>query len=320
MSVQDHSPGLPMPAAGRTNVAACLKVITLEWPTLLLGLVIYGAWAALTLGHATLPWWLLLPLGGFVTAWHASLQHEAIHGHPTGDRRLNALFAGPPLLLWLPFAIYRDSHLAHHRDEHLTDPVRDPESFYLTAAHWRAMGVAGRVFRLAANTLAGRLLIGPFIMVGGFLAGEAARSWRGDRARLAIWAGHLAWVAAIAAWLTLACGMPVWLYLACFVWPGTALGMLRAYAEHRPAPEPAHRSALIEAGPLLSLLYLNNNLHALHHARPGLPWYALPAVYEAERERLAAGNGGFVFAGYADVARHFLLRVRDHPLHPTERR
>ena len=33
---------------------------------------------------------------------------------------------------------------------------------------------------------------------------------------------------------------------------------------------------VVEACPLLALLYLNNNLHAAHHRWPRLPWYQLP--------------------------------------------
>ena len=62
------------------------------------------------------------------------------------------------------------------------------------------------------------------------------------------------------------------------------------------------------------LLYLNNNLHFLHHGRPDLPWYALPATYRRERESLVEGNGGYRFAGYAEVARRYLFRAKDSPV------
>lgn len=109
-----------------------------------------------------------------------------------------------------------------------------------------------------------------------------------------------------------------------YAYPGTALILLRSYYEHRPAPEQAQRTAIVEAGPLMTLLYLGNNLHALHHERPDIPWYDLPRTYRAERERvleendgfLFAGYGDFLFAGYGDIARKFLWRAKDSPIHP----
>ena len=56
-----------------------------ELPTLLLLAATYAAWAAVT-GFATaLGPWLAVPLLALVLAQHSSLQHEAIHGHPTRD-------------------------------------------------------------------------------------------------------------------------------------------------------------------------------------------------------------------------------------------
>ena len=56
----------------------------IEGPTILLAVLIYGAWGLVTWWHAALPTWLLVCAGGWLVAWHGSLQHETIHGHPTG--------------------------------------------------------------------------------------------------------------------------------------------------------------------------------------------------------------------------------------------
>src|SRR3954466_14273083 len=74
-----------------------------EMPTWLLLVAIYGGWLMLTAFHAALPWWVLLPAGGWITAWHLSLQHEIVHGHPTRSRAINTMLGFPPLSLWLPF-------------------------------------------------------------------------------------------------------------------------------------------------------------------------------------------------------------------------
>ena len=66
----------------------------------------------------------------------------------------------------------------------------------------------------------------------------------------------------------------------------------------------------------MAWLYLSNNLHALHHERPGLPWFVLPKIYRANREAVLARNGGYRLSGYAEVARRWLVASRDHPRHP----
>jgi fatty acid desaturase len=103
-------------------------------------------------------------------------------------------------------------------------------------------------------------------------------------------------------------------YVLCFVYPGVALSLLRSFAEHRADPDPARRVAVVERAPLLGLLFLNNNLHAAHHAWPGAPWFRLSGLYAAHRERLL---GGLVYDGYADVVRRFLLRPHDQIEHRT---
>ncbi|MQT13542.1 fatty acid desaturase [Segnochrobactrum spirostomi] len=291
---------------------------TVEWQTIALAAVIYGGWLALTWFWSAIPIWLLVPLAAWLIAWQGSLQHEVMHGHPTRNRRVNDAIGWPPLSLWLPYPIYRVSHLRHHRDEYLTDPIEDPESTYLTAATWRKVGPVGRAVLRFNMTLAGRLVVGSLLMIGLFLYEELRRLPREPRQRR-IWARHAVGVAAVLVWVVAICGMPLWLYLVAFVWAGAALTRLRSFAEHRWAADPAGRTAIVENGGLFGLLYLNNNLHVLHHLRPRVPWYRLPKLYRRTRKILVARNGGLVYRGYGDIARRFLLRMHDDPLHPPEK-
>ena len=284
-----------------------------DWPTLGLAITIYGLWGSATFFHAEIAWPFLALAGGWLTAWHGSLQHEIIHGHPTPSRRLNTLIGLPPLSLWLPFEAYRQSHLAHHATEHLTDPAHDPEARYLPAS-------ASRPHRAAAAlqaSLLGRLILGPFIEIAGFWLIEARRVLRGEPGRLGLWAGHGLAVALVVGWLVWVCHMPIGLYLACFVYPGAALSLLRSYAEHRAGDTPSHRVAVVERAPILGLLFLHNNLHAAHHDWPAAPWHQLPALYARDRERLLSTNGGLVYDGYGEVVRRFLLTPHDSAIHPS---
>jgi fatty acid desaturase len=305
--------------ANPASEAARGPTYLVEWPTVCLCAGIYLAWMILTAGHEALPVWALFVLGGLVSASHASFQHEATHGHPTRSPRINACMARPSLLLWLPFGLFRREHLRHHENQALTDPLDDPESFYVLDADWRKINLARRGLLQLNNTLAGRMIIGPLLVVSAVLWRQAWLVARGDRQAIRDWLTHLPGLVLVLGWLILVAEMPLWLYVLCFSYPGTALLLLRSFIEHRPHARQARRTVIVEAGPFLSLLFLNNNLHALHHCQPGIPWYRLPAAYRAQRARLLEENGGFLFTGYGEIARRYLFRRKDHPVHPTRR-
>ncbi|HEX6011517.1 MAG TPA: fatty acid desaturase [Geminicoccaceae bacterium] len=293
------------------------QVPWIEWPTVALAAGIYTLFLLLTWFHAALPWWLLLPLGTLTVALHASLQHEVIHGHPTRERWLNDGLGKPSLWLWLPYELYRESHLRHHNNDILTDPLDDPESYYVTAGGWQNGSPLVRRILVVNQTLAGRLTLGPVLAVLGFWRQEVRRALGGDRRHLIVWLEHAGWVALVLAWVVGVCGMPFWQYLLFFAFPGTALNMLRSYMEHRPAADPGARCAIVEdRSGAFGFLFLNNNLHAVHHRWPAVPWYRLPALYRARRDEILAWNGNFLIPGYRTMAKRFLISPKDHPIHP----
>ncbi|OLP54743.1 fatty acid desaturase [Rhizobium rhizosphaerae] len=291
-------------------------VAPIEWPTVALAGVIYGGYLAVTWWWASLPLPLVIVAGAWLIAWHGSLQHEVMHGHPTRLRWINDGLGWPPLSLWLPYALYRESHMLHHRDEFLTDPIEDPESSYFTRQAWERLGATGRRLASWNTTLLGRLTIGPAVMILAFLAQEAMQLRKGDRARLLLWLRHGAGVAIVLVWVVAICGMPLWLYLLGFVYGGASLSRIRSYAEHRYADHHEERTAIVENSPFLGLLFLHNNLHVLHHRRPGIPWYRLPALYRRDRQALIALNGGLLYNGYGDIFRRYLVTPHDEPRHP----
>lgn len=292
------------------------RVRSLELPTWALIVVIYGGWLALTYNYNALPWWVLLPLGAWLTAWHMSLQHEVLHGHPTRSQTVNDLIGMPPLSLWLPYEIYRGEHLRHHREPYLTDPLEDTESYYVTPQDWARRNPLHRALTILCNTMAGRILVGPARSMIGFLTREAGRVWRGEGRARGIWARHLVACAAVVWWLVAVCDVPLPGYFVLFVYPGYMLALIRSFAEHRAASLPAHRTAIVENTPVFGLLFLHNNLHVVHHQRPNLPWYEIPRLYRAHRDALIAGNGGLVYDGYLDVARRHLVTPHHQPVHP----
>lgn len=281
-----------------------------EWPTLAVAAAIYLAFGVLTLNHEALPWWALMLAGGYVAAWHGSLQHEVVHGHPTPWPALNELLVFPSLWLWLPFRLYRETHLKHHQTEVITDPLDDPESYYVTPAEWAASGKLRRLLLMINNTLAGRLVFGPVLCVKGLIVEEARRVTRREYSHARAWTMHACGCALVIGWTYGVCGMSPLEYVAFFAYPGLSLTLLRSFAEHQASFDHDDRTVIVKTGPLMSLLYLNNNLHSLHHAEPGVAWYRLPArARECPRER-------YVFRGYGEIAARYLLRPKEPVEYP----
>lgn len=290
-----------------------------EWPTFALAATIYGGWLALTFWHRALPAWVVYPALAWLVAWHGSLQHEVLHGHPTRIRAINDAIGFVPISLWLPYHIYRVSHLRHHDDARLTDPLDDPESRYWLPEQWQSLSRWGRLLFMAQNTFFGRLLVGPAWIVGRFFYFQGRALAQGHPGAWRVWGPHLIGVAAVLGWVWGVCGMHPLLYVAFVAYPAASLMLIRSFAEHRAATGVRERIAIVENAPVLGLLFLHNNLHLVHHAWPELPWWRIPAVYRAHRAAMVAANGGLVYDGYWDVARRFWLTPHDKVLHPLGR-
>jgi fatty acid desaturase len=288
-----------------------------EMATLLLILATYAAWLGVTSAYGRWPVWVVLPVVALLLTLHSSLQHEILHGHPTRWRAVNRLLAVVPLSLWLPYQRYHDLHLTHHINDRLTDPHDDPESNYWDTADWGRLGSLGRALVWVQQTLAGRVVVGPFWRIVQFLWGELRRVINGEGRVRAHWAEHLLWCVPVVLWVTLVCGIPLWVYVLGMVIPGNGILLIRSYAEHRARPPMRERTAIVEHSWFLGPLFLFNSLHALHHEEPLLPWYQYHARYRLIRERLIAANGGLVYSSYLDVARRYLFRPYDVPVHPT---
>ncbi|ADU69837.1 fatty acid desaturase [Pantoea sp. At-9b] len=286
-----------------------------ELPTWLLMLVVYSGWfATLYYGQSLggLPTTLLMIL---FTTWYMSLQHELIHGHPTRWPRLNQLFGTLPLAVWYPYGLYRDSHLAHHRNHTLTDPDDDPESYYLTPQHWARLRPWQRRVIHLRNTFPGRLLLGPWLDIFATLQSLLQAFRQRDRPAIVMWVIHLSLLGALFWWLAQWGYSPLWWVLA-VSYPALALTKVRSFYEHRAEEEPLARSVNNEAGLVWRLLFLNLNYHSVHHDLPGLPWYGLRRVYLLNRDDYFQRNQGFRVAGYGEWLRRFWARPVEVNAHP----
>jgi fatty acid desaturase len=287
----------------------------IEWPTVGLLTACYGIWGTGVWLAATVTPWALVACALSVTL-HGSLQHEALHGHPTRSAWANEALVFPALGLVFPYRRFRTLHLRHHNNDALTDPYDDPESFFYAMGHWVRLPRAVRLLLRVNNTLAGRLLLGPAISAVGFFGSEARRALRREPGVARAWAFHAGAVAAVYLFVSVLCGLPFWLYVIAAAFPGLSLLMLRTFAEHRASERVSARTAIIEDSGLLSLLFLNNNLHLVHHENPRVPWYGLPALYRSRREAFRQATQAYCFRGYGEIVRRYLFRSKQPVPHP----
>jgi fatty acid desaturase len=287
----------------------------IEWPTLGLLALTYGLWLLGTAWLYSLSPVLGVVLTGLAITQFSSLQHEALHGHPFRNPVLNEALVFPGLTLTVPYERFRDVHLAHHHDPILTDPYDDPESNFFDPAVWVRLPRALRFLFSVNNALLGRIVLGPLIGTVIWLTGEANLIRRGDRAVIRAWVLHGFGLVPVVAWLWLS-AMPWWAYLLS-AWHGVL--KIRTFLEHRAHVVARARTVVIEDRGILSLLFLNNNFHAVHHMHPGVAWYDLPGLYAARRAHYLRHNDGYFFRSYGEIVKSYLLRVKDpvsHPLWP----
>lgn len=303
--------------AARDNRGA--RRMRIEWPTVALIAACYGGWlAAGTLLWPGYPVAALIALG-VLLALQSSLMHEASHGHPTSSGTVNeALVALPIGLVW-PFRRFKASHLRHHADERLTDPFDDPESYYQALWRHERLPAAMRFLLRVNNTMVGRMLLNPWLGSIGFIAADVKEMLEGDAAVRRAWLLHAAGLAVVLPVVHFVFAMPLWLYVLAPVWLGQALISIRTYAEHQWSERPDGRTIIVERSPL-SFLFLNNNLHLVHHKLPAVAWYRLPALFRERREEWLAMNGGYFYPSYLALLKEFAFRPKEPVVHPVLRR
>jgi fatty acid desaturase len=293
----------------------------IEWPTLIVFTATYVLW-----GIATAFLWQVSPVlavlaAALAIAQYSSLTHEVLHGHPFRNQTLSEALVFPGITVFVPYLRFKDLHLQHHFDPALTDPYDDPESNYLDPATWAQMSGPAKAALRFNNTLFGRMLIGPAVSMWSLLAMDLRLSLQGDRRVILAWALHGPGLALVLWWLVTVGTMPVWAYLVA-AYLGWSLLKIRTYLEHRAHEAARARTVVIESRGPLSLLFLNNNFHVVHHMHPGVAWYRLPALYFGNRDHYLRRNDGYVYQGYGRIFKEFLFRAKDpvpHPIFPVDK-
>lgn len=304
--------------AHRLEVETVAKSFTArtEWPTWLLLIFVYGGWLSVILYADQIGLWLsTVALILIVTLWQ-SLQHELLHGHPTRFNALNKVLGYAPFVVWYPYTLYRDRHLLHHNDEDLTVPGVDPESRYLNQRQWADASVFVRGVHWLNKTVFGRLVAGAPLFLWRTARNEFRRLRQGQKQAWLMWLTHGLVAVLMLTFIAHYSAITVWHYLVFVSVPSLALASVRSFYEHRPSPQPEQRTVLNEASWAWGLLFLNNNLHLVHHDLPKLPWYVLPELYRARREQWVARSGGFLVQGYGQLFGRHGVKVIDSPRHP----
>ncbi len=158
------------------------------------------------------------------------------------------------------------------------------------------------------------MLIGPALGQAGFMVADWRAIRAGDGQALRGWLLHLPGVALVL-WLVWLSPMPLWLYCAC-AYAALSILKIRTFLEHQAHEKARGRTVIIEDRGPLAFLFLNNNLHVVHHMHPKVPWYRLPALYAENKARYLARNDGYRYDSYLQIFRQHFLRAKDPVPHP----
>lgn len=262
------------------------------WPTVALcvgALVVQGA-SSLAAARGAWSWWAAVPVNAACAYTQFTVLHDATHRSLSRVEWVNEAFGWiATLVLWGPFEAMRRNHLHHHA--HTNDPKNDPD-FWVAGETWLSTGL--------------RCLTTLQVHYWSYLTRLRRRDGVLARAlatiALILFAHAAAWRAGVLLPLVLAWTLPAQLGVA-------ALALTFDYWPHRPHTE---RGRLRDTANILPAwldpLFWCQNLHAIHHLFPQLPWYRYRAALKELDPGLRAA--GVPQWGFAEA----LSKLRPGPL------
>jgi len=284
-----------------------------EWRTLLVVVAVYGLTVLTVVRYEVLTPWLAIPMLAVLGAWHLSMQHEVLHGHPFKNQFFNDAIGGIPVTLWIPYLAFKKDHHEHHLSD-LTNPALDNESYYVSQEQWDKAGRIRRAAWTANRTILFRIFVWTIVSTMTYVLSvlkRAARNEKSDRLAVVL---HVVGVVFVV-YLVLLSNMPLWQFALGTVYGGRILNAIRPFPEHKYQSGVETRTAMIMAGPFMSLLMLNNNLHVAHHDEPGVPWYGYHKLMNRVNAVERARDAGLLYeGGYAEVFRKFSFKPVDSPV------
>ncbi len=258
--------------------------------------------------------WLTIPFLSLLGAWHLSMQHETIHGHPFRRGWINDVIALIPATLWIPYLCFKKDHLGHHQSD-LTHPGLDNESYYVSPEAWERAGRLRKAAYWANRTILFRMFVWTIVSTVTYLWSKLRLMLRGDKQTWFAMTVHAAGLVVVVYLVRSVAGMPIWQFALGTTYGGRILNAIRPFPEHKYQPGVETRTAMVMAGSFMSLLMLNNNLHVAHHDAPEVPWYEYQSVARKTNAVERAREAGLLFeGGYAEVFRKFSFRPMGAPL------
>jgi fatty acid desaturase len=284
-----------------------------EWKTLGVIVAVYGLTVLTVVRYDVLTPWLAIPMLAVLGAWHLSMQHEVLHGHPFKSQFINDAIGSIPVTLWMPYFAFKKDHHEHHKSD-LTNPELDNESFYVTQEQWDNAGTIRRAAWTANRTILFRMFVWTIVSTISYVTlvlKRAVRNEQGDRLAVLL---HVIGVVVVVYLVSLS-SMPLWQFALGTVYGGRILNAIRPFPEHKYQNGVETKTAMIMAGPFMSLLMLNNNLHIAHHDDPKIPWYRVNELSKRVNAVERAREAGVLYeGGYAEVFRKFSFTPVDSPV------
>ena len=284
-----------------------------EWRTLLVVAAVYGLTVLTVVRYEVLTPWLAVPMLAILGAWHLSMQHEVLHGHPFKNQFINDAIGGIPVTLWIPYLAFKKDHHEHHLSD-LTNPALDNESYYVSQEQWDKAGRIRRAAWTANRTILFRMFVWTIVSTITYVLTVLKRAVRNEKSdRLAVML-HIIGVAFVVYLVSLS-SMPLWQFALGTTYGGRILNAIRPFPEHKYQSGVETRTAMIMAGRFMSLLMLNNNLHVAHHEEPGVPWYRYDNLMQRVNAVQRARDAGVLYeGGYAEIFRRFSFTPVDSPV------
>ena len=285
-----------------------------EWRTIAVIVAIYGLTVLTVLRHEVLTPWLTIPVLSVLGAWHLSMQHETIHGHPFRHVWLNDLIGSIPVTLWIPYFSFKKDHIEHHQSD-LTHPGLDNESYYVSPEAWESAGKLRKAAYWANRTILFRMFVWTIVSTVTYLWSKIRLMLRGDKQTWFAMSTHVAGLVLVVYFVRSVAEMPLWQFALGTTYGGRILNAIRPFPEHKYQSDTEVRTAMVMAGPFMSLLMLNNNLHVAHHEEPGVAWYEVPNMSARVNAVERAREAGLLYeGGYAEVFRRFSFKPMGAPL------
>ena len=285
-----------------------------EWRTIAVIVAVYGLMILTVMRREVLTPWLTIPLLSVLGAWHLSMQHETIHGHPFRRQWINDAIGSIPVTLWIPYFSYKKDHIEHHQSD-LTHPGLDNESYYVSPEAWARAGKIRRAAYWANRTILFRMFVWTIVSTVTYLWSIIRQMLRGEKQAWFAMTVHVAGLVAVVLLVHSVAGMPLWQFALGTLYGGRILNAIRPFPEHKYQDGTETRTAMVMAGPFMSLLMLNNNLHVAHHSEPKIAWYEVPKMSERVNAVERAREVGLLYeGGYAEVFRRFSFKPMGAPV------